>query len=1175
MGFLCFPHWGMLRLTVSHEIVPSAWTQCPVDWAEDNCGQVWFRLVTALPAAVQEKLSRLGVRSHKEAPSLAFQQVCCWAAAHPLEPQSQPESPARILVRLSAEALPLLLRGRPALLSQIQLIGDDWQQKVVWAVVLEPSIAGAEFWQHHGQVFTEQVPHLWVPWGWYHPLAEHLPIPAGKECIITPPAQMHFTNLMPIPSATTASGQDLNPLPQIDGTPHFVCTPVPSIPLPLQWSPWQQTEASPALCFIPRKEMDAFHHFCLHGDPISRAGLWVAFVKQDEQEGVLVWNRTKEPGVLLELEGRGQAYVADERMPHWFWPQGWHLRPVLAREAYAALAPVQLSTLVWWQQTEKNSVRCHYADLSIFQPLEAYIQYEFPAPQQAVMLEPLPWEPPTWTTQEVNSETEQGRRYGISNSVTAWRPGRRRSTTTPGQPLIAARGRSSQGWFESWRRWWRKIVEVRTEWLARLRQAWTASTPKQRQAESFSLDHTLQQQLLARAEATIIRMSPSHRLPESYQRLLAHVLESESDERLPEWWAELARWKQAHGQVTDAALCWLMAAWTSPEEVAAADWERHWWRTELQLAQASERLVCQATFWEVGQTRPALGRLAAAGLVQLNRGNKALGRELVPVLLQVLERHAETVPLRACWLGVQAASHLSGGDAVLLARWAERLLERLSRCGQLSEVDLPTSVRYWGHSTSDGSLAAAAAWLVRHRQQVVQWIERLPKGPLRAEGLDGETETTSQVALLLMAWGAAAVGERRRAAEWLSNVGHSSSRLDPEIQPALRLVEQLTAERIQEVGEGLRPRPWPPALKEKARLSLPPAARYAVERLCEYVRILDPYPMCRPLRSWELAPLRDDDLLGERLAVLLEHSDSENTGGEAEELLRLAGQTNEAGCRGRILTALCEVAAGLPLELVQRFDSLLPQGWEALAQWWPDPPANCPTPITHLSRTEVLCRTLENLVRAAAEWPADQAAPWIAQLWQHWQTGTDRADCLLPSTAFLLADVFRRLQLDKQLETLAERCKRAGWLEPHADWPCRLAAATVGLAQGIGDPAERILDEARDRLFLPPAPPPLTSRQYTRLAWDYASTIAFLSLRRRLGRYEELFQRLRPIHLHGSTNRFWTLQPLRLVDIVIRGIVGPAYRLSPTLQQWLNLEDLRIRQRLYRDILPLLPAAGE
>jgi cellulose synthase operon protein C len=137
--------------------------------------------------------------------------------------------------------------------------------------------------------------------------------------------------------------------------------------------------------------------------------------------------------------------------------------------------------------------------------------------------------------------------------------------------------------------------------------------------------------------------------------------------------------------------------------------------------------------------------------------------------------------------------------------------------------------------------------------------------------------------------------------------------------------------------------------------------------------------------------------------------------------------------------------------------------------------------------------------------------------------------------------------------------------------------ARVGLAIGCfitssDDFGNRLLNEAREAIFLAEG---TELRQRTQLAIAYAEALGFAPPRIAHGRLEELFQRPRfLVEAKGSTNRFFTLKPLQLIDAIVRSVVTDDFTLGPAVRDWLDDDEFLIRGRIHRDMAQLLSEQG-
>ncbi|GIW84458.1 MAG: hypothetical protein KatS3mg107_0118 [Gemmataceae bacterium] len=1186
MGILCFPHLGIVQFAVDRGLVPPEWSKRAVEWAVDQEGRVWL-LFPVLPShKVLEDLASFGVSWQKEIPPLRFSRSLCWAAILPLERCHEACGTQTVLICIPAARMAELARSRFFLESYLQIIHVDSISRLVWGLLSPVSPHLLELWQCRTglRAYREQAPKRWVEWGYRHPLIDHIPVPRQGLCVIDSSRKVrHLEIVAPLPVLEPTISQELKGEVTILQAVSRVQSFHHVVPLRLRWSETKDERHDPTLWYIPADVVTQFWQQCQHMDQGTLSQIKVACVQRGHAHGWLIWDNSGTMGVVTRLPEGTEAYVADPEIPLLFWPVGWQWRPVLGVAERRRRAGVCDNAMTWVERCSDGTSRCHQVPVGDFQPISSWVEYVVPPSiHMRVIHEEENEETPTWTVTNSDSKVSPERKEATSLlPLPRLLPSTHRWAPLPAQ--------SAPGGLTFWRRMWAQIGRylrelLKASWKKRRRRVqdagdqWASSANPGSESASQEgrgvAPAPIPRQEARASDVASWRAGGTLRRLELCQWLLT-AEEAGSTMRLAEGWAELARWQQSSGHLQDAALCWLMAVWEG-RTGNLLRWCESWWLVELRMARASVEAVFHPTFWQVRPEDTSSGRLAAAFLVRLAVEGKTGEdvRRLLPCLIRLVERHAGEMPMRAVWLAACAASQLCEGDILLLSRWLDQLMQRLTQQGHALDVDVPSFLRFVGNHDPE-YLNTACTWLIRQRYQMLDWVMRHPAGPLRVEGLDGETAATGQIAYQMWAWGLAAVGERRRAEVWVTNIRGSCEGLDNEMVAALQCVAAAFRWRMQEVWEGGPPQPLLPADWWAQRQSLSPIARYAVDRLCEHSRILDPFRLSRPLRSWELAPLRGDDPIGERLAVLLERTDAGGVTSEAEELLRMCEQSSDSLRTCRILIALCELAALFPAAILERMLRLVPKAWETLPAAWPDAGESRIVRLTYLRRDEVQCRMIENLARAMVRWPEGMAGPFLAELWRQAQPYLLDVVPVMGSVIFLLADVFRRFRLQRELEELAERCEHFQPPETSSTWEHRLATATVWAALEETDRSDPLLDAARDYLFLPANDDSeLRAREYMQAAYSYATALAFLSTRR-LGRYEELFQRLRPLPVHGSTNRFWTLQPLRLVDIVVRGVLGDGYRLTPQVQRWLGAQDMRFRQRVVQDLQHYLHAEKE
>ena len=208
-------------------------------------------------------------------------------------------------------------------------------------------------------------------------------------------------------------------------------------------------------------------------------------------------------------------------------------------------------------------------------------------------------------------------------------------------------------------------------------------------------------------------------------------------------------------------------------------------------------------------------------------------------------------------------------------------------------------------------------------------------------------------------------------------------------------------------------------------------------------------------------------------------------------------------------------------------------------------------------------RMLEAAFAIAPALPAERLASYLIR--------NAPSGRMLPAVAAAAPQVFRTLRR-YELTSLAAALIEI--LDPaRADWIAGpVIAERVGLAAGwyvAGDDetGNRILNAARERLFLA-APDNL--QQQTTLALGYAEALGFAPAVIALGRLKEIFQRLDRVTVYCSSNCYFTLQPLRLIDTVVRSVVTDDFTLSPAVRAWLDGDEFLIRRRIHHEMASLL-----
>ena len=195
------------------------------------------------------------------------------------------------------------------------------------------------------------------------------------------------------------------------------------------------------------------------------------------------------------------------------------------------------------------------------------------------------------------------------------------------------------------------------------------------------------------------------RLDETQARFRDRDTPPDDPERIP-LWVELANLETALSEPIDASICWSQAIWWS--ENPPPSWWSRWVAIEFAHPSAGNAQVVDpanpADLLESIRTllnRPQPSqhevRKTIVGLIALGRPDApldpALLNELRPVWADFLRRHEHLLSIRCTWLAWRTLAHLSGQDALTLARARDRLLLRMQNQGPRWDLDLPSFLK--------------------------------------------------------------------------------------------------------------------------------------------------------------------------------------------------------------------------------------------------------------------------------------------------------------------------------------------------------------------------------------------------------------------------------------------------------------------------------------------------
>lgn len=840
---------------------------------------------------------------------------------------------------------------------------------------------------------------------------------------------------------------------------------------------------------------------------------------------VVLWARTAKgpPPVFV---GSAVAYAPTLLLPNLFLPAGMRLAPRLRRDALRGAVAAHPERVTWLQPLGDGGFRVESLPASAFQPLADWVDYRVPP----VAAPGRPW--------------VQSHRWDLEPFVEVAPQSGRRPPSVAAAPVAEsadAPGFRSRavGWLRGWRRRGPRVSD------------WAESAPGADEATRPTASDRLHH----------VRPETGHQAMERCQTLEAQILQTlsaEASEIPPARWAELAAAYDAAGNPADAAVCWLNALWGQPQPSPLLAWG--WLRAEARAARPEVRVIDPAP-WLAASPGPGTTRAMAAWVVwaSLQSPTPSALADRGPELQARLEAHEHWLPVRAAWLAWSALARVGRGDVLGLARTRDRLAERLFADGLSIELDTPSFLRFAGDGARE-RFQEARRWLADRRDPIHQWLARRPDdawvrgdpadgpGPLRDVGLEPDVAHTRAYADLVLAWGLARFAEHTSADQFRRR---AAAALPPD-QPVHALLGAAFEFRLTQVREGKPPHgPLPAELRARIE-RLTGLPRYAVDKLREHSRILEP-----TAHVTGYATIVAGTLSSRRATMSVE--------GLLEELDRANNARRDRSSLAPATVACLERLAELAEPAVDRVLATVLPAVDA-ADGQPRTQARllalAMDAAGRRDRTDVVRDLTGRFLRLT-----DAVPGWAV------------VEALTSPAVTALRRVGLSAHAERVLDHVAHRVHRGQPLararaDRSEEWPAGLRvllrAAAGWYAAGRDEPAHAVLDEARRDLFAPET----TVADRTALAFAYADALRHAPVRMALGRLEELFQRLAGIQVVGTTNAYYALKPLLLVEAAVRAVVSDEFALGPPVRAWVNADELAVRRRIRDDLTTVLAAQG-
>ena len=1135
MPVLCFPNADALRLALAAGIVPPDVARRPVRGATDRHGRLWAEVPADITKDVVTGLTRIGVTIHGLESGPLTHDLSQWAELLPLRPApALPCGPALIeigergLARLTAELARL---GAPP--QSFHLVPDsDRAWLHVRDIPVSTGLSLATDDRTPGEVYVPQAPRVWVLAGWEHPLGETVTPQADSTLLLHPERGWRV-----VPGTSARPESATYPLRERSSSWRPGPVSVGQIPIEITVRKVADNHRPESLWLIPGDPRQSLYELARDTGERLLHEFRVAVFRGPGSRTRIALHAVSDKIRPPDLTSGAWGLVAHEELTSLYLPSGHRVRPAIRVRSLARLLGVLPDLTVWVEPDPTVGFQVLRVSSGLFRPVAELVNYVAPV-RQLLAADRFGFGPlalPQFSATPDRPAAGAGHDH------------RTAPTRFPAANTTSTRESTVDGW----------LGRIRGRFFGG-KSGPVRSTPRT-SVESPQADPPQGGwvgEMLASPQALLRGNDWSALRGALEQRILNDLPRLAPQERSPVW-SELAAVYDALGNPSAASTCWLNATWDN--DSASGRVLGNWLRAEARAA----KLTLGRTDLEaiLGALAPVQAARVAAAYLVWSVAQPSPPADLtvrLPRVMALLDLHEADVPARAVWLAGLAASQLTGGDTLALARRRDRLVRRLTENGPGLDLDAPSFLRFLGTAGGDQWLSAKD-WLARVRDPIHRWIGRhTGTGRLQWAGIDPETDATSAYADLLLAWGLSRLGDRTRARDLEAKAAAALSRaattgVDPAVHRALLAAFR---ERIRSAEDGRPDRPGLP-LAAAAELSrLDDLGRYAVEKLRAHCVVLEPVDLVNPYRGRDLGGFLGRDKLGERLTRLLARPDLAPEPTDVRDVLSEISADPTAITLPRAVFALLEVgprldptSAAITITYASRAVELIPE-WVRLSGSGLDPAA-------------AVRRFGTRLITAAAHTAGHLHLPdSFRQVAAAVRSAADSLDAPFVQVVERIAGRFfrtlRRLGLTEDATGLL-----ATLTAGVSPGPRELGLAVGWFAIGNEDAGMKALDAVRGRLIVGSIP---DERDRTATAIAYASAVGHAPPRIALGRLEELFQQLGTVARHGATNRYYTLKPLELIDTVVRAVVSDDFALGPEVRGWLDDDEFLIRRRIARDL---------
>jgi len=1138
---LKFADLETLRLALVADAIPAAVSATPVEAGFDDDDALWVDTPPKLSRAVTDELRRLGVQVCKSAGSVPMSEYSCWAQLLPLVradlmPEQLGQSPVLFVVTRT-EGLALLATEMLRLGNDRQSYRwlepeDDGDPVGILRVVAPPYYTLLRAIDRIGredapEAFVEKAPRVWVQIGYDHPLAAELKAPENRLLLLRAPDR--WEQLEEAPYRDVYEVLEFS-LPE-QGLRHQPGDLASRIEVPMSLKPGSDP-ARPELWVLTDDPIDTLNAFVQDANDEILHRLAFALGKGKDGATTIVLRARQgkqEPPVLVLNNAR--EYRVFKGLPNLFLPVGSRLHPQLRRDKVRQLLADDLSQVVWLAPGEDaGSFTPESLPEDAFRPLWDWVAYVLDHEKEPLQawVEAARFDFELFVCEEENRQDKPKKTPGEDKKD---KKGDRRGAT-PGGGLPG----DDPSKFE----------------------------PRKKDEPEKVLDDDD-----ALSGAPVEPSVLQKRIKELEEAFVAVEGGLDAPERVA-LWPEMAQVNADLGNVDEAGLCWGNALWN--ERAAPVEWAWRWFKSEAGKVRESgsnaktwthrvttvakaNRDVDKADLDKLLATADPntadLRALAAYLVFAARKGTPppALIDRLNPVQ-RFLEQHERVLPIRFAWLAWTHLALLSKGDVLALARARDRILERLYANG-LRPEELPGFLKFAGQATSQ-RFRAVRDWMTK--------LGDLAQGWARGEGTSSGPTPMAAYIDLIFAFGLARLGDadtarqlgQRAAAALGSNDVH-------------QFLLQAYDYRIKQALES-RPHGGPlPAEQVEYLAHMERMPRYVVDRLREHSRILEPNEKIDPYRHWG-GRISE---LDRALAELVDLTD------KAEIQRRIAGLFKEHAQKGakagenkaRILRAALALAPRVSEDFAKEMlDQVKPA--------YDDLPAAADEPAL-MERAKFL----EQALLVVAHFDRSEYVPVVVKRFDDMlasQKG-ERAIKAMESLAGSCFKGLRKLGMRDEIDKILTRMRDVvlegqdlAGLDP-TKMPVAALQALLHVAAGwyyFGKDrqGDEVVNKVRQALFRDA----YTTKEKTQLACVYATTVGQAPVEMAQKRLEELFGKLSNIRDTYTTNQYYSLSQLDVVEAVVLAVVSDDFTLGTNARRWLDDDEYLVRKRIHGDMRKML-----